>query len=144
MTDADVDGSHIRTLLLTFFYRKMKQLIDGGYLYLALTPLYRVHQGKKAAYAYGDNERDLIIERMKKDNKNTKVGIQRYKGLGEMNADQLWDTTMNPESRTLRQITLNNDNAKEAQEWFATLMGDEVPPRRKFIEDNAIYAKIDV
>ena len=122
----------------------MKQLIDGGYLYLALLPLYRVHQGKKSSYSYDDNERDFIIERMKKDNKKTKVSIQRYKGLGEMNADQLWDTTMNPETRTLRQISLNFENSQEAERWFSTLMGDDVPPRRKFIEDNAVYANIDV
>ena len=132
MTDADVDGSHIRTLLLTFFYRKMKQLIDGGYLYLALPPLYRVHQGKKAAYAYDDNERDLLIERMKKDNKNTKVGIQRYKGLGEMNPGQLWDTTMDPEKRTLLQVTV--ESAEAAAVTFQNLMGSDVEARRAFIE----------
>jgi len=137
MTDADVDGSHIRTLLLTFFYRKMKQLIDGGYLYLALPPLYRVHQGKKAAYAYGDNERDLIIERMKKNNKNTKIGIQRYKGLGEMNPGQLWDTTMDPEKRTLLQVTV--ESAEAAAVTFQNLMGSDVEARRTFIEKNAKF-----
>ncbi len=137
MTDADVDGSHIRTLLLTFFYRKMKEVIDGGYLYLALPPLYRVSQGKKEAYAYDDNERDLLIERMKKDNKNTKVSIQRYKGLGEMNADQLWETTMDPERRTLMQVTV--DSAVEAAETFQNLMGGDVEARRTFIEKNAKF-----
>ena len=143
MTDADVDGSHIRTLLLTFFYRKMKQLIDGGYLYLALPPLYRVHQGKKAAYAYDDNERDLLIERMKKDNKNTKVGIQRYKGLGEMNPEQLWDTTMDPEKRTLLQVTV--ESAEAAAVTFQNLMGSDVEARRTFIEKNAKFvANLDI
>jgi len=137
MTDADVDGSHIRTLLLTFFYRKMKQLIDGGYLYLALPPLYRVHQGKKAAYAYNDNERDLIIERMKNDNKNTRVAIQRYKGLGEMNPGQLWDTTMDPEKRTLLQVTV--ESAEAAAVTFQNLMGSDVEARRTFIEKNAKF-----
>tara|TARA_B100002052_G_scaffold234499_1_gene217641 strand:- start:200 stop:2164 length:1965 start_codon:yes stop_codon:yes gene_type:complete len=143
MTDADVDGSHIRTLLLTFFYRKMKQLIDGGYLYLALPPLYRVHQGKKAAYAYDDNERDLLVERMKKDNKNTKVGIQRYKGLGEMNPEQLWDTTMDPEKRTLLQVTV--ESAEAAAVTFQNLMGSDVEARRTFIEKNAKFvANLDI
>ena len=143
MTDADVDGSHIRTLLLTFFYRKMKQLIDGGYLYLALPPLYRIHQGKKAAYAYDDNERDLLIERMKKDNKNTKVGIQRYKGLGEMNPGQLWDTTMDPETRTLLQVTV--ESAEAAAVTFQNLMGSDVEARRTFIEKNARFvANLDI
>jgi len=137
MTDADVDGSHIRTLLLTFFYRKMKQLIDGGYLYLALPPLYRIHQGKKAAYAYNDNERDLIMERMKKNNKNTKIGIQRYKGLGEMNPGQLWDTTMDPEKRTLLQVTV--ESAEAAAVTFQNLMGSDVEARRTFIEKNAKF-----
>ena len=137
MTDADVDGSHIRTLLLTFFYRKMKQLIDGGYLYLALPPLYRIHQGKKAAYAYNDNERDLIMERMKKNNKNTKIGIQRYKGLGEMNPGQLWDTTMDPEKRTLLQVTV--ESAEAAAITFQNLMGSDVEARRTFIEKNAKF-----
>ena len=137
MTDADVDGSHIRTLLLTFFYRKMKEVIDGGYLYLALPPLYRVSQGKKEAYAYDDNERDLLIERMKKDNKNTKIYIQRYKGLGEMNPAQLWETTMDPEQRTLLQVSV--ESAVEAAETFQNLMGHDVEARRTFIERNAKF-----
>ena len=139
MCDADVDGSHISTLILTFFFNYMRELVERGNIYIATPPLYLVKKGSKKVYAWNDEERDNIAKDL-----GSGDSIQRYKGLGEMNADQLWDTTMNPESRTLRQITLNNDNAKEAQEWFATLMGDEVPPRRKFIEDNAIYAKIDV
>ena len=137
MTDADVDGSHIRTLLLTFFYRKMKEIIDGGYLFLALPPLYRVSQGKKESYAYDDNERDRIMERMKKDNKNTKVSMQRYKGLGEMNPTQLWETTMNPETRTLLQVSV--ESAGEAAETFQNLMGSDVEARRSFIEKNAKF-----
>ena len=139
MCDADVDGSHISTLILTFFFNYMRELVERGNIYIATPPLYLVKKGSKKVYAWNDEQRDNFAKDL-----GSGVSIQRYKGLGEMNADQLWDTTMNPESRTLRQITLNNDNAKEAQEWFATLMGDEVPPRRKFIEDNAIYAKIDV
>ena len=139
MCDADVDGSHISTLILTFFFNYMRELVEQGNIYIATPPLYLVKKGSKKIYAWNDEERDNIAKDL-----GSGVSIQRYKGLGEMNADQLWDTTTNPESRTLRQITLNNDNSKEAQEWFATLMGDEVPPRRKFIEDNAIYAKIDV
>ena len=143
MTDADVDGSHIRTLLLTFFYRKMKQLIDGGYLYLAMPPLYRLHQGKKASYAYDDNERDLIMERMRKDNKTTKIGLQRYKGLGEMNPEQLWDTTMDPEKRTLLQVTV--ESAEAAAVTFQNLMGSDVEARRSFIEKNAKFvANLDI
>ena len=143
MTDADVDGSHIRTLLLTFFYRKMKQLIDGGYLYLAMPPLYRLHQGKKAYYAYDDNERDMITERMKKDNKTTKIGLQRYKGLGEMNPEQLWDTTMDPEKRTLLQVTV--ESAEAAAVTFQNLMGSDVEARRTFIEKNAKFvANLDI
>ena len=143
MTDADVDGSHIRTLLLTFFYRKMRQLIDGGYLYLAMPPLYRLHQGKKAYYAYDNNERDLIMERMKKDNKTTRIGLQRYKGLGEMNPEQLWDTTMDPEKRTLLQVTV--ESAEAAAVTFQNLMGSDVEARRSFIEKNAKFvANLDI
>ena len=137
MTDADIDGSHIRTLLLTFFYRKMKEIIDGGYLYLALPPLYRIHQGKKEHYAYDDNEREKIVDRMKQDNKTKKVGIQRYKGLGEMNPEQLWETTMNPERRTLLQVTV--DDAEQAVRTFQNLMGSDVEARRTFIETNAKF-----
>jgi len=137
MTDADVDGSHIRTLLLTFFYRKMKGIIDGGYLYLALPPLYRISQGKKEAYAYDDNEKDLTVERMQKDNKNTKINVQRYKGLGEMNPEQLWETTMDPEQRTLMQVTV--ESASMATETFQNLMGADVEARRTFIEKNAKF-----
>jgi len=139
MCDADVDGSHISTLILTFFFRYMKELVEGGNIYIATPPLYLVKKGNKKVYAWNDDERDNIAKDL-----GTGVSIQRYKGLGEMNADQLWDTTMNPESRTLRLITLNQDNSQDAERWFATLMGDEVPPRRKFIEENAKYANIDV
>ncbi|MEK9755727.1 MAG: DNA topoisomerase (ATP-hydrolyzing) subunit B [Bacteroidota bacterium] len=138
MCDADVDGSHISTLILTFFFRYMRELVEGGNVYIATPPLYLVKKGSKKAYAWNDNERDNIAKEF-----GSGVSIQRYKGLGEMNADQLWDTTMNPETRTLRQISLNFDNSNEAERWFSTLMGDDVPPRRKFIEDNAVYAKID-
>ena len=137
MTDADVDGSHIRTLLLTFFYRKMRGIIDAGFLYLALPPLYRLSQGKKESYAYDDNERDLIVQRMQKDNKTSKIGLQRYKGLGEMNPGQLWETTMDPERRTLLQVTA--ENAGTAAETFQNLMGSDVEARRSFIEKNAKF-----
>jgi DNA gyrase subunit B len=137
MTDADVDGSHIRTLLLTFFFRKMPEVIYNGNLYLALPPLYRLHQGKKEFYVYDDNERELTMERLKKDNKTTKIGVQRYKGLGEMNPGQLWETTMDPERRTLMQITV--EDAAKAAETFQDLMGHDVEPRRTFIEKNAKF-----
>ena len=138
MCDADVDGSHISTLILTFFFRYMRELVEGGNVYIATPPLYLVKKGNKKAYAWNDKERDNLAKEF-----GSGVSIQRYKGLGEMNSDQLWDTTMNPETRTLRQISLNFDNSQEAERWFSTLMGDDVPPRRKFIEDNAVYAKID-
>ncbi len=137
MCDADVDGSHIETLILTFFFRYMRELIEGGHVYIATPPLYLVKKGTKKKYAWNDKERDEIAESF-----NGSVGIQRYKGLGEMNAEQLWDTTMNPEFRTLRQVTI--DNATETDRIFSMLMGDEVPPRREFIEKNAVYANIDV
>ncbi|MCM4169593.1 DNA gyrase subunit B [Arenibacter antarcticus] len=137
MCDADVDGSHIETLILTFFFRYMRELIEGGHVYIATPPLYLVKKGTKKRYAWSDKERDEIAESF-----NGSVGIQRYKGLGEMNAEQLWDTTMNPEFRTLRQITI--ENGTETDRVFSMLMGDEVPPRREFIEKNAVYANIDV
>ncbi|APU10970.1 DNA topoisomerase IV subunit B [Cellulophaga lytica] len=136
MCDADVDGSHIETLILTFFFRFMRELIEGGHVYIATPPLYLVKKGTKKRYAWNDKERDEIA-----DSFNGSVGIQRYKGLGEMNAEQLWDTTMNPDFRTLRQVTI--ENATESDRIFSMLMGDEVPPRREFIEKNAVYANID-
>ena len=137
MTDADVDGSHIRTLLLTFFYRKMPELITNGHIYLAMPPLYRIYQGKKEVYAYDDNERVLFSERMKRENKNRKVEFQRYKGLGEMNPEQLWFTTMDPDRRTLLQVTI--EDAAEASKTFQDLMGSDVEARRRFIETNAKF-----
>ena len=136
MCDADIDGSHIATLILTFFFRYMKELIEGGHIYIATPPLYLVKKGQKKQYAWSDAERDTIVEGF-----GGSAGIQRYKGLGEMNASQLWDTTMNPDFRTLRQVQI--DNGTEADRIFSMLMGDEVPPRREFIEKNAIYANID-
>jgi len=141
MTDADVDGSHITTLILTFFFRYMKELIEFGYVYVASPPLYLVKKGKEQAYAWDDAERDAAIQRLKGAGKEENVHVQRYKGLGEMNAEQLWDTTMNPETRTLRRATI--ENAAECDHIFSMLMGDEVAPRRDFIEKNARYAKID-
>ncbi len=136
MCDADVDGSHISTLILTFFFRYMKALVEAGHVYIATPPLYLVKKGTKKEYAWNDQERDQIVEKF-----GGAAGIQRYKGLGEMNAEQLWDTTMNPSFRTLRQVTI--DNGTEADRVFSMLMGDEVPPRREFIEKNAVYANID-
>ena len=141
MTDADVDGSHIRTLILTLCFRYMKALIEQGYLYIATPPLYQVKKGNKAEYCWSDEERNQLVIDLGKDNPDS-VKVQRYKGLGEMNAEQLWETTMDPERRTLKQVTL--DNAAEADRVFSMLMGDEVPPRREFIEANAKYANIDV
>jgi len=140
MTDADVDGSHIDTLIMTFFFRYMQEIIRRGHLYLATPPLYLVKKGKKESYAWTEQQRLQLIEEWG-DGSESGIAIQRYKGLGEMNAEQLWDTTMNPEKRTLQQVTI--ENAAEADHIFAMLMGDDVPPRRKFIEDHAIYANID-
>ncbi len=140
MTDADVDGSHIATLIMTFFFRYMQELIKKGYLYIATPPLYLVKKGKKFRYCWSEEELDEFVEEYGQG-KDSNVSLQRYKGLGEMNAEQLWDTTMNPEYRTLRQITI--DSAAEADRIFSMLMGDEVPPRRDFIEKHAKYAKID-
>lgn len=134
MTDADVDGAHIRTLLLTFFYRYLREIIEGGFVYIAQPPLYKVARGNRVEYAYSDEQMELI-----KADMGDKINVQRYKGLGEMNPEQLWDTTMNPENRTLIQVTI--DDAMEADEVFEILMGDEVEPRRNFITDNAIYVK---
>lgn len=141
MCDADVDGSHIETLILTFFFRYMKEMIEHGYIYIATPPLYLVKKGTSSAYAWNEEQRDQLIASLKGSGKDTSVGVQRYKGLGEMNAEQLWETTMNPENRTLRQVTI--DNAAECDRIFSMLMGDDVPPRREFIEKNAKYAKID-
>jgi DNA gyrase subunit B len=140
MCDADVDGSHITTLILTFFFRHMKELIEKGHVYIASPPLYLVKKGKDQRYCWNEEQRDQAIKEMGGD-KTDSVNVQRYKGLGEMNADQLWETTLDPETRTLRQVTI--DSAAEADRIFSMLMGDEVPPRRDFIEKNAKYAKID-
>ncbi len=142
MTDADVDGSHITTLILTFFFRYMKELIEFGYVYIAAPPLYLVKKGKDQEYAWTEEQRDAATQRLKGAGKEDSVHVQRYKGLGEMNAEQLWDTTMNPETRTMRQATI--DNAAQCDHIFSMLMGDEVAPRRDFIERNAKYARIDV
>ncbi len=141
MTDADVDGSHIATLIMTFFFRYMHELIERGYLYIATPPLYLIKRGNREKYCWTEEERTMAIEELGKG-KESAVHIQRYKGLGEMNAEQLWDTTMNPEFRTLRQVTI--ESAAEADRIFSMLMGDEVPPRREFIEKHAKYANIDV
>jgi DNA gyrase subunit B len=141
MCDADVDGSHIETLILTFFFRHMRELIEGGHIYIATPPLYQLKKGNNVDYAWTDEQRNELIEAMKGSGKESSVSIQRYKGLGEMNAEQLWETTMNPETRTLRRVTI--ENAAESDRIFSMLMGDDVPPRREFIEKNAKYANID-
>src|SRR6187551_3139568 len=142
MTDADIDGSHIRTLILTFFFRYMRDLIEQGYVYIALPPLYLLKRGKDERYCWTEEERDILIKELSKGGNEDSVGIQRYKGLGEMNPEQLWSTTMNPEHRSLKQV--NIESAAEADHLFSMLMGDEVAPRRDFIEKNAKYARIDI
>ncbi|MCE2896244.1 MAG: DNA topoisomerase (ATP-hydrolyzing) subunit B [Flammeovirgaceae bacterium] len=142
MTDADVDGSHIRTLILTFFFRYMRGLIEQGYVYIALPPLYQLKKGKVENYCWNEEQRDALIKEMSKGGNEDSVGVQRYKGLGEMNPEQLWTTTMDPTKRTLKQV--NIESAAEADHLFSMLMGDEVAPRRDFIERNAKYAKIDI
>jgi DNA gyrase subunit B len=141
MTDADVDGSHIRTLILTLFFRYMKELIEFGYIYIAQPPLYLVKKGKDEEYCWTEQQREEAVNRLAKGGNTDNVNVQRYKGLGEMNAEQLWSTTMNPDTRTLKQVTL--ESAAEADHIFSMLMGDDVPPRREFIEANARYANID-
>ena len=142
MSDADVDGAHIRTLLLTFFFRYMRPLIERGFVYSAVPPLYKLSRGKTVRVAYSDEQRDQISAEMRGES-NAKIEIQRYKGLGEMNKDELWETTMDPERRTLRRITL--DDARRADEIFTVLMGEQVEPRKEWIERNAKYAiNIDI
>ena len=140
MTDAYVDGSHIATLILTFFFRYMKELIENGHVYIATPPLYLCKKGKVQEYCWNEEQRMRFIEKYG-DGKESGITQQRYKGLGEMNAEQLWETTMDPTNRTLRQITI--ENAAEADYTFSMLMGDDVAPRRQFIEENATYANID-
>jgi DNA gyrase subunit B len=142
MTDADVDGSHIRTLILTFFFRYMRALIDNGYVYIALPPLYLVKKGKEERYCWTEEQRDQAVKDLAKDGKTESVNVQRYKGLGEMNPEQLWSTTMNPDTRSLKKVSV--ESAAEADHLFSMLMGDEVAPRREFIEKNAKYAKLDI
>ncbi|HYE58659.1 MAG TPA: toprim domain-containing protein, partial [Rhodothermales bacterium] len=141
MTDADVDGAHIRTLLLTLFYRHLRPVVEAGYVYVGLPPLYRVKKGKEERYAWTEEEMQRFVAEMEGDGRQ-KAGIQRYKGLGEMNPEQLWETTMDPARRLLQQVTI--EDAAAADRTFNMLMGDVVEPRRKFIERNATYANIDV
>jgi DNA gyrase subunit B len=141
MTDADVDGSHIATLIMTFFFRHMLELIEKGYIYIATPPFYLIKKGKTERYCWTEQQREQTVFELSNDGTEKGIHIQRYKGLGEMNAEQLWSTTMDPERRTLRQVTI--ENSVEADHVFSMLMGDEVPPRREFIEANAKYANID-
>ena len=140
MTDADVDGEHIRTLILTFFFRHMRDLVDKGHLYIAQPPLYKISYNKKEFYVYNDQEREETLKKMGRS--KDEVSMQRYKGLGEMNPDQLYNTTMNPETRLMKQVIV--EDAEEADQIFSILMGDQVPPRRKFIQSHARYAELDI
>lgn len=142
MTDADVDGSHIRTLILTLFFRYMRELIDMGYVYIAQPPLYLIKRGKTERYVFTEDERVAVVKEISPDGTEGSVHLQRYKGLGEMNPEQLWTTTMDPQTRKMKQVSV--ESAAEADHLFSMLMGDEVPPRRDFIEKNAKYAKIDI
>lgn len=142
MTDADVDGAHIRTLLLTFFFRHMTPLVEGGYVYAAKPPLFMTKQGKDVYYTYSEPEQDKLLAKLQENGGRQKIDIQRYKGLGEMDFHQLWETTMDYNNRTLIQISV--DDASQADEIFTILMGDKVPPRKRFIEENARYAEVDI
>lgn len=142
MTDADVNGEHITTLGLTFFYRHLPEIIEGGFLYVAMPPLFKVSSGKSEKYVYTEEERDREVQKIKKDNPQASINIQRYKGLGEMNAEQLWETTMNPAKRQLKRITL--DDAEATDRTFSILMGEEVAPRKKFIQTHAKLANLDI
>jgi len=135
MTDADVDGAHIMTLILTLFFRYFKVLIEEGHVYIAKPPLYRISRGKEFVYVYSDKEKEEIMQKWEADEKQMKIGVQRYKGLGEMNPDQLWETTMNPDTRVMKGISI--EEAEKADRVFDVLMGDEVLPRRKFIQSRA-------
>ena len=142
MNDADVDGEHITTLGLTFFFRHMREVIEKGYLYVAVPPLYKITSGKIEEYVYSDEEKDILVNKIKSDKPGAKIGLQRYKGLGEMNPEQLWETTMNPEHRMLKKITI--DDFDKADNAFDTLMGNDVPPRKKFIQTRAKLAELDI
>ena len=142
MCDADVDGSHISTLILTFLFRYMRELIEKGYVYIATPPLYLLKKGSTSRYCFSEEDRDKVTQELTNGKENVNIGIQRYKGLGEMNAEQLWETTMNPNTRMLKQV--NIEDMQLADLCFSRLMGDDVEPRRQFIEQNASYAKIDV
>ena len=141
MADADVDGAHIRTLLLTFFFRFMRPLIENGYVYSAVPPLYKLSRGKTVRVAYSDEERDAVSAEMRNGNPNIKIDISRFKGLGEMNPHELWETTMDPERRVLLKVTMDEEASSELDLTFTTLMGDQVEPRREFIEENAKYVQ---
>ena len=141
MCDADIDGSHIVTLILTFFFRYLRPMIENGYIYIAAPPLYQVKKGKRFQYCWNEEERVAAIAALSSGDNDSGVKVQRYKGLGEMNAEQLWETTMDPDSRILRRVDI--DDAADADRVFSMLMGDEVPPRRAFIESNAKYANVD-